>query len=152
MRDDSPLVTLSQVMKSRGFDYVARTSDDWLEFQGSCFVAESRLATYIEVDPFGLQYPRIRVDLPKGSPEVLAHVGANGQICYAAKGSLVLDIFDIAGQTNACLDLAIDVLNRTLHGEMNQDLEDEFFAFWPGDICFLDIYPGDPGGLEFLFD
>ena len=34
---------------------------------------------------------------------------------------------------------------------MVQDLEDEFFAFWQGEFCFLDIYPGDPGALDILF-
>ena len=34
---------------------------------------------------------------------------------------------------------------------MNKDLEDEFFAFWHGDICILDVYPGDPGNLDVLF-
>ena len=78
-------------------------------------------------------------------------IGADGHVCYAARGSLVLDIFDIAGQTLACIDRAAEVLDLSLRGEMTKDLEDEFFAFWHGDICFLDVYPGDPGSLDVLF-
>ena len=151
MVDDTPLAALSRAMKARGFAYGVRASDRWLEFHGTIAAAGSTLAAHVAVDPAGLQLPRIRVDLPQNAPEVLAHVGADGQICYAARDSVVLDIFDIAGQTLACIDRAAEVLDLSLRGEMRQDLEDEFFAFWHGNLCFLDVDPGDSGGLDVLF-
>lgn len=151
MADDMSLTQLSRALKSRGFRYIGRASDNWLEFRGEFAAADSTHVAMLAVDPDGLELPRIRVELPRGAPDVLAHIGAGGHICYAAKGSLVLDIFDIPGQTLACLDRAADVLDVSLRGEMNKDLEDEFFAFWHGDHCFLDIYPSDPGNLELLF-
>jgi hypothetical protein len=150
MNDETLLTKLTCGMKSRGFTYIGRGSDDWLTFQGAITAAGSSHQTLVAVDPSGVELPRICVELPQNSPDVLAHVGANGQICYAAKGSIVLDIFDIAGQSLGCIDRAAEVLDLSLRGEMDQDLEDEFFAFWHGDICLLDIYPGDPGALNIL--
>lgn len=151
MSDDTPLAVLNRAMKARGFEYIGRAIDGWLDFRGAIAAAGAAHIAYLAVDPTGLELPRIRVELPQGVPDVLAHIGGDGHICYAAKGSLVLDIFDIAGQTLACIDRAAEILDLSLRGEMNKDLEDEFFAFWHGDICFLDIYPGDPGSLDVLF-
>lgn len=148
--DDTPLAALGRAMEARGFEYIGRASDEWLEFRGTIAEAGAAHVACVAVDPSGQDLPRIRVELPQDAPDVLAHIGADGHVCYAAKGSLVLDIFDIAGQTLACLDRAAEVLGLSLRGEMNKDLEDEFFAFWKGDLCFLDIYPGDPGNLDVL--
>ncbi len=150
MNDETPLSKLTRAMKSRGFTYIGRDSDDWLAFNGVMAAAGVTHAAHVAVDPSGAELPRIGVELPPGTPSVLAHVGANGQICYAARGSIVLDIFDIAGQTLGCIDRAEHVLDLSLRGEMKKDLEDEFFAFWHGDLCFLDIYSGDPGALDVL--
>ena len=149
--DDTPLAALGRAMKARGFEYIGRAPDEWLEFRGAITAAGTAHIARLAVSPSGQELPRIRVELPQGAPDVLAHIGADGNICYAARGSLVLDIFDIAGQTLACLNRAEEVLNLSLRGEMDKDLEDEFFAFWQGDLCFLDVYPGDPGNLDVLF-
>lgn len=148
--DDTPLAALGRAMEARGFEYIGRATDQWLEFRGTIAAAGADHVACLAVDPSGRELPRIRVELPQGAPDVLAHIGADGHVCYAAKGSLALDIFDIAGQTLACLDRAAGVVDLSLRGEMNKDLEDEFFAFWKGDLCFLDIYPGDPGNLDVL--
>lgn len=148
--DDTPVAALGRAMKARGFEYIGRTPDGWLEFRGAIAAAGAVHVVCITVAPSGLELPRIRIELPRGAPDVLAHIGADGHVCYAAKGSLVPDIFDIAGQTLACIDRAAEVLDLSLRGEMNQDLEDEFFAFWHGDICILDIYSGNSGNLDVL--
>lgn len=149
--DDTPLAALGRAMKARGFEYIGRAPDEWLEFRGAITAAGAAHIARLAVSPSGQELPRIRVELPQGAPDVLAHIGADGHVCYAARGSLVLDIFDIAGQTLACLNRAEEVLDLSLRGEMDKDLEDEFFAFWQGDLCFLDVYPGDPGTLDVLF-
>jgi hypothetical protein len=93
----------------------------------------------------------LKVDVPEDAPKVLAHIGAQGSVCYALKGSLVLDIFDVAGQALACLDRAAEVLDLSLRGAMKQDLEDEFFVYWHGEFCLLDIERGGPVDLSVLF-
>ena len=110
MADDTPLAALGRAMKARGFEYIGRAPDEWLEFHGAIKAAGAAHVACLAVDPSGLELPRIRVDLPQGAPDVLAHIGADGHVCYAAKGSLVLDIFDIAGQTLACIDRAAEVV------------------------------------------
>lgn len=150
MNDETQLSKLTRAMKSRGFTYIGRDAENWLAYKGVMAAADATHAALVVVDPSGVELPRIGVGLPPGTPSVVAHVGANGQICYAAKGSVVLDIFDIAGQALGCIDRAEEVLDRALRGKQDQDLEDEFFAFWHGDFCFLDIYPGDPGALDIL--
>lgn len=152
MRDDTPLSALTGNLKSRGFEYYGRSADNWLEFKGSVSANGAQHPALLSVDPNGMELPRVVVTIPPSAPQVLAHVGANGQVCYAAKGSLVLDVFDISGQTLACIDRATHVLDLSLRGLMKQDLEDEFFAFWPGkSLCVLDIYAGGTGTLDVLF-
>ena len=151
MQDSTPLAALTQAMRARGFAYVGRQADNWLSFGGRINAAGAEHTAHVAVDPAGLELPSVRVTLPAGAPVVLAHLGADGRVCYAAKGSVVLDVFDIAGQTLACIERAAQVLDLSLRGQMKQDLEDEFFAFWHGDLCLLDVEPGNVSALTVLF-
>jgi hypothetical protein len=144
------LPELTRALGARGFTYAGRTSEGLPRFKGRLTAANADHAARVAVDLTGQELPRVHVDLPPGAPAVIAHVGANGFVCYAAKGSLVLDIFDIPGQTLACLDRAATVLDLALRGEMQQDLEDEFFAFWGGELCFLDVGGEDKSPLSVL--
>lgn len=150
MRGTSVLAELSRALAARGFAYAGPTQEGWPHFKGRLTAAGTDHAARLAVDITGQELPRVHVDLPAGAPAVMAHVGANGFVCYAAKGSLVLDIFDIPGQVLACLDRAATVLDLALRGEMQQDLEDEFFAFWGGELCFLDVDGADPSPLTVL--
>lgn len=51
----------------------------------------------------------------------------------------MLDIYDPVGQFLACLQLATAVLGQILKGEMVEDLVEEFFAYWSGWLCFVDM-------------
>jgi hypothetical protein len=146
----SVLQELSHALSARGFAYVGMTADGWPRFNGRLLAAGAEHATRVAVDLTGQELPRVYVDLPAGAPPVMAHVAANGFVCYAAKGSLVLDIFDIPGQALACLDRAAAVLDLALRGELQQDLEDEFFAFWGGELCLLDVDGTDQSPLTVL--
>lgn len=146
----SVLQELSHALRARGFAYAGMTPDGWPRFHGQLTAAGAAHDARVLVDLTGQELPRVYVDLPAGAPPVIAHVGANGFVCYAVKGSLVLDIFDIPGQTLACLDRAAVVLDLALRGEMQQDLEDEFFAFWSGELCFVDVGPTDRSPLTVL--
>lgn len=79
------------------------------------------------------------LDRPVGMPDIVPHVSPEGCICYAAKGTLTLNIFEPAGQLLACLDRAIEVVERAIKGEMAADLAEEFFAYWQGSPVFADI-------------
>ena len=151
-QDETVLSKLTSALFARGFDYVGRTAEGWPRFRGSLSAAGAEHVARVAVDLTGLELPRVYVDLPAAAPAVLAHVGANGFVCFAAKGSLVLDIFDIPGQVLGCLDRAAMVLDLSLRGEMQDGLEDEFFACWGGELCFLDVEPGEDAELSVFFD
>nr|WP_315231857.1 E2/UBC family protein [uncultured Albidiferax sp.] len=141
------LFRVEQALQTRGFAYAGRADDGWPAFSGTIAANKSNHSARICVDLTGQNLPRITVKIPANAPAVLPHIGANGSVCYAAHGTLVLDIFDIAGQVLGCLDRAAHVLDTSLSGGMQQDLEDEFFAFWNGDFCFLDIEPNSTAPL-----
>ena len=96
----SVLQELSRALGARGFAYAGMTPNGWPRFQGRLTAAGAAHAARVSVDLTGQELPRVYVDLPAGAPPVMAHVGANGFVCYAVKGSLVLDIFDIPGQSS----------------------------------------------------
>jgi molybdopterin/thiamine biosynthesis adenylyltransferase len=149
--DHTPFTLLKAALQARGLEYRGRQADGFWEFHGTLLAAGGEHAMVLAVDPKGLKLPRVAVTLPATAPKVLAHIGAGGQVCYAGRGSLVPDVFDLAGQTLAYLDRAAEVLDLSLRGKMMKDLEDEFFAFWTGTPCFLDIERDGPSDLTVLF-
>ena len=77
--------------------------------------------------PHFLDLPRIRLlEIPPELPAAVPHLGADGGLCYLAKGTVVLDIYDPVGQSLACLQRAAVVLEQILNGEMVEDLTEEF--------------------------
>ena len=133
------LPELERALRTRGFTYLDRNAEGWPRFTGTLTAAGSAHAARVSVDLTGQELPRVFVQVPSNAPVVMPHVGSSGFVCFASKGTLVLDIFNIPGQTLACLDRAATVLDLALQGRMQQDLEDEFFTFWHGDICLLDV-------------
>ena len=105
----------------------------------------------LTVHPEGLELPAIVLEtIPDKLQPVAAHLSGNGSLCYAARGSIVPDVFDIAGQTLACLQRAEEVLGSLLRGEGVDDLEEEFFAYWRGGLCFLDVRPASNAVFAFV--
>ncbi|WP_265285645.1 ThiF family adenylyltransferase [Verminephrobacter aporrectodeae] len=82
---------------------------------------------------------------PPELPKAVPHFGADGGLCYLAKGTVVLDIYDPVGQSLACLKRAAAVFGQVLKGEMIDDLAEEFFAYWNGWLCFVDMQGEDLG-------
>lgn len=72
-------------------------------------------------------------------PNIVPHVSPEGFICYAAKGTLTLDIFEPAGQILSCLERAIGVVEQAIKGKSTADLAEEFFAYWEGCPVYADI-------------
>ncbi|WP_287470326.1 ThiF family adenylyltransferase [Hydrogenophaga sp.] len=77
--------------------------------------------------------------LPPQLPRVVPHLGQDGQLCYLARGTVALDVFDVPGQVLACLAEAEKVLSSLLRGEKLEDLEEEFYAYWGGWHCLEDV-------------
>lgn len=93
--------------------------------------------------------PRVLLlDIPKKLRPVAPHIGANGELCYVAKGTYVFDIHDPVRQTLALIRRAEQVLDAILKKEMQEDLTEEFFAYWGDWFCFIDVESIDTGTLQ----
>jgi molybdopterin/thiamine biosynthesis adenylyltransferase len=133
---------LVEAFKQRGFEFIGKTDDGWYKLRGLLipFKSDKGCSCEIQLDPKFFELPRIRLlDIPPELPAVVPHLGVGGGLCYIAKGTVVLDIFDPIGQSLACLDRAASVVGQILNGEMVEDLAEEFFAYWEGWPCFVDI-------------
>ena len=134
--------------KQQGFEFVGKMDDGWFKLQGQLTPPDAGNGCLCEVqlDPTFFDLPRIRLlDVPPELPKAIPHLGANGDLCYLAKGTVVLDIYDPLGQSLACLQRAAVVLGQILKGGMIEDLAEEFFAYWNGWLCFVDMQGEDLG-------
>lgn len=137
-----------EAFKQRGFEFVAKTDDGWFRLRGRLTPpqADKGCLCEIQLDPTFFDLPRIRLlEIPPELPAAVPHLGAGGELCYLAKGTVVLDIYDPIGQSLACLQCAAVVLGQIVKGEMVEDLAEEFFAYWDGWLCFMDTQGGGLG-------
>lgn len=131
-----------EAFKQRSFEFVGKTHDGWFRLHGRLTPPQAGEGCPCEVqlDPTFIDLPRIRLlEIPPELPTVIPHLGPNHELCYLAKGTVVLDIYDPVGQSLACLQQAAIVLGQIMKGEMIEDLAEEFFAYWYGWFCFVDV-------------
>ena len=137
-----------EAFKQQGFAFVGKADDGWFRLRGQLKPprADRGYLCEVQIDSTFIDLPRIRLlEIPPELPATVPHLGAGGELCYLAKGSIVLDIYDPVGQSLACLQQAADVLGQIIKGEMIEDLAEEFFAYWDGLLCFVDIQGQDLG-------
>ena len=138
----------------RGFRYVRRGADNWVVLRGPLKTAGASHECELEFDPEFMELPRVRLlEVPASLRPVAPHVSSSGGLCFIAQGTVVLDIFDPAGQMLACIDRAEEVLGCVLAGKMVADLEEEFFAYWGNDRvwCMVDTLNHALGRQESFF-
>jgi molybdopterin/thiamine biosynthesis adenylyltransferase len=148
MRSVAAVEDVMQAFQQRGFEFVSKTNDGWFRLHGLLTPpqADKGCPCEVQLDPTFFDLPRIRLlEIPSELPSTAPHLDANGGLCYLAKGTVVLDIYDPVGQSLACLQHAAVVLGQILKGEMVEDLAEEFFAYWDGWLCFVDIQDEDLG-------
>lgn len=137
--------------RQRGFEFIGRADNGWLKLRGPLKTSIKSHACEIQLDPQFFELPLVRLqELPSNLPRVTPHLGSGGHLCYIAKGTVVLDIFDPVGQTLACLQRAEEILDRVLKGELVEDLEEEFYAYWNGPLCIVDVQDQRLGRQETL--
>jgi molybdopterin/thiamine biosynthesis adenylyltransferase len=137
-----------EAFQQQGFEFVGKTDDGLFKLQGQLIPpdADKGCPCEVQLDPAFFALPRIRLlDIPPELPKAVPHLGADGGLCYLAKGTVVLDIYDPVGQSLACLQRAAMVFGKILKGEMIDDLAEEFFAYWNGWLCFVDMQGEDLG-------
>lgn len=128
--------------KQRGFKFIGKTNDGWFRLRGQLIPPQSETGyqSEIQLDPKFCELPRIRLlEIPPELPAAVPHLSADGGLCYIAKGTVVIDIYDPIGQSLACLERAAVVFGQLINGAMVEDLAEEFFAYWDGWPCFVDI-------------
>lgn len=137
-----------EAFRRRGFEFIGKTDDGWFRLHGRLTppLSQKGCPCEIQLDPKFFKLPRIRLlEIPPELPAAVPHLGGNGELCYIAKGTVVLDIFDPIGQSLACLDRAAGVFGQITKGEMVEDLAEEFFAYWDGWLCLVDMQGEDLG-------
>ena len=137
-----------EAFRQHGFTFVNKFDDGWFRLQGQLTPPGTNkgYACEVQIDPTFLDLPRVRLlEMPSSLPKAVPHLGADGSLCYLAKGTVVLDIYDPVGQSLACLHRAEIVFGQILKGEMVEDLAEEFFAYWDGWLCFVDMQSEDLG-------
>jgi hypothetical protein len=137
-----------EAFKQQGFDFVGKTYDGWIKLRGLLPPpgVGKGCPCEVQLDPSFFDLPRVRLlEIPPALPDAVPHLSADGGLCYLAKGTVVLDIYDPVGQSLACLQRAAAVLGQILKGEMIEDLAEEFFAYWNGWRCFVDMQGEDLG-------
>lgn len=140
MNEDTQVAKVIDAFRQRSFEFVGCADDGWLKLRGPLIASGQSYSCEIMLDPQFFELPRIRLlELPASMPHVTPHMGSGGHLCYIAKGTVVLDIFDPVGQALACLQRAEYVFDKILQGDFVEDLEDEFFAYWDGPLCLVDI-------------
>lgn len=127
-------------LAQRGFEFLGPSAEGLLVLQGDLATSVGTHRCEVEIDPNFLELPSIRLlQAPTNLPRVTPHLGGGVHLCYIARGSVVLDIFDPVGQTLACIRRAEEVLDQVLQGKMVDDLEEEFYAYWSGPFCVVDM-------------
>lgn len=137
---------LIQQLQFRGFSGVTRELDGWITLRGPLRTSLGEYQCLYTFDPSFFDLPRIRLDpVPRALLPVAPHLDANGRLCYLARKSIILDVFDPIGQALMCLERAEHVLGKLLRKEMVEDLADEFLAYWSDAFCFVDSSKLDTG-------
>ncbi|GEM_PF-252501 len=143
-----------EALKERNFVHLGQSPAGWFRLSGH-LAAERKgqvVPCEIDLDPRFTSLPKIRLlTKPEGLPAAVPHLGPNGELCFLAEGTVVLDIFDPVGQTLACLKQAELVLDKVLLGELVDDLAEEFFAYWGRYSCHIDIEGKQLGEQRCLF-
>lgn len=96
----------------------------------------------IEIHDFNfLVYPVIKIAQHYNLPHrKLPHVlGTQREVCYYAKGTVILDRYDPAGTVLQCLDKCESVIRNAITGKLDDDLADEFGAYWSSVNSLVDV-------------
>lgn len=132
-----------QAFAPRGFAFAGQAPNGRFLLHGHLTSpSNQRIPCEIQLDPELFSLPKIvLLERPEElSGSTVPHLNGEGELCYIASGTVVLDIFDSVGQSLACLDRAQHVLTQIMKEEMVDDLAEEFFAYWGGNgWCLADI-------------
>lgn len=122
-------------LDARGFTAApTRRRKAWRSFKGTLPGPKGDLPVLLGIKDWDfLSYPLIHVleGLAK-FPTLRPHLDPDGDLCYFAPGSVILDRYDPAMAIAQCLDQAQAVLEKILGDEAYraQDVQNEFLVHW----------------------
>lgn len=131
--------------KQRGFKYVLR-KPEFVMLEGPLVTKHSTHECFIFIDNDFSSPPAVMLkQIPSELRPIAPHIDPDGGICYMARSTVTLDVFDPVGQMLSCLERAQVVLGEILSGEVDIDLAGEFFAYWGGEYfpCYYDLAIND---------
>lgn len=131
--------------KERGFNYVKR-KPDFVMLEGPLATEHSTHECFIFINQDFSSPPAIVLkQIPSELRPIAPHIDPDGGICYMARSTVTLNIFDPVGQMLSCLERARVVLGQILSGQANSDLAGEFFAYWGSGHfpCYYDLATDD---------
>ena len=139
-KNPGTIASVTDALATKGFRYVSTSATGRIHLVGPLHAEGLAHECDVSLDSDFIEFPQIRLlTIPNSLAPVAPHLGSDGSLCYLAKGTVVIDIFDPVGQMLACLVRAEMVLGQLLRRELVQDLEEEFFAYWSGLHCFVDL-------------
>jgi molybdopterin/thiamine biosynthesis adenylyltransferase len=102
------------------------------------------------VDLDFVQQPRIRlVSRGNAAGKLMPHIiGPDGELCYLARNSTVLDRYDPGGTILRCLLQAEKVIGDGLRSRSDGDFVDEFANYWGRSSILVDLPPDFEGLAE----
>lgn len=136
-----PVADVVEALGNRGFKFIKRVDSGHLHFEGVLRAQNETHACDVLVDSRFIHIPLVRLhNLPRSLPPAVEHLSSEGYLCYLTHTTVVVDVFDPVGQTLAFLERAEFVLQQVLRRELVEDLEEEFFTYWGGLTCYLDVH------------
>lgn len=146
------LLAIKRALATVGFSLVSRAGRN-ATFAGALAAGTQKHAVELVVDILLQSLPSFRLMRVPSHSAYLPHVTPGGSLCYAVANEVVLDVFDPGGQVLECVRQAEDVLRQVLAGHLQEDLEREFFAYWPvDDVAVLDVHQPASGIKAFQFE
>ena len=142
---------LISALSTQGFEHLGREGGRWIKFSGALKTGGGEFGCELRVDKETKELPLVRLTpVPDSLKPIAPHIDGEGGLCYAASGAVVFDIFNPIGQILLCLARAEFVLDKVLRGEMVEDLEEEFYAYWGTMACYEDVSSKVYGTLKVL--
>lgn len=148
MENSDDLGRTLRALSARGFSITKYERGGGRVFHGSLKCSKGPVPVRLQLSDWDFtSYPTITLtEHPSFLPKLMAHVAFDGELCYFARGSVILDRYDPATSIEQCLDQAQAVLEKLAvdPSYCTSELEDEFIAHWlygqetppwPVDLC-----------------
>ncbi len=143
----------------QGYKYVGRNQSRNAVFVGNLSAYDQQFSAEVTIDRDFFSIPRIKLlEIPDSLRPIAPHVAEDGEICYISPGTAILDVFNPVQSILSCIRRCEEVLSKILAGEMDDNLREEFFAYWRAKSAYSDtdvnaqnpteVYIGD---REFIF-